>query len=82
VSVVPVRGFNQTVSLSCSGGHPNANCSISPAQLTLNASSPSQARVVITLRPPKNVDHGTFTLTLVGTSTKLSHSTKVGVTVK
>jgi uncharacterized repeat protein (TIGR03803 family) len=48
VSVSPVGGFNQTVTLSCAGAPSEATCSVSPSSLLLNGSSASTATVTVT----------------------------------
>jgi hypothetical protein len=46
--VTPDGGFNQGVSLSCSGSTTGMNCSVSPSSVTLNGTSASSATVTIT----------------------------------
>lgn len=49
VTLSPVSGFNNPVSLSCSSGLPaGASCSFSPASITSNGSSPVSSTVTIT----------------------------------
>ncbi|HEX5483734.1 MAG TPA: choice-of-anchor D domain-containing protein, partial [Terriglobia bacterium] len=49
VTLAPVSGFNNPVSLSCSSGLPTgASCSFSPASITSNGSSPVSSTVTIT----------------------------------
>jgi hypothetical protein len=47
LTVMPSGGFNQTISLSCSGAPSGATCSISPASITLNGSTASNATVTV-----------------------------------
>ena len=47
LTVTPVGGFNQQVSLACSGAPLSTTCSINPAAITLNGSSASTATVTI-----------------------------------
>ena len=48
LSVTPVGGFDQQVSLSCSGAPPVAVCSISPAAVTLDGIDSVHATVTVT----------------------------------
>lgn len=49
VTLTPVNGFNQAVSLSCSSGLPAAaSCSFSPQSVTLNGISPMTASLTVT----------------------------------
>jgi hypothetical protein len=47
-AVSPDGGFSQQVSLSCSGAPADSVCSITPAQVTTNGSTPSSVSVAIT----------------------------------
>lgn len=46
LSISPLGGFNQSVSLSCSGAPPQATCSVSPTSLT----PPAMATVTVTTK--------------------------------
>jgi Bacterial Ig-like domain (group 3)/FG-GAP-like repeat len=48
VVVSPLGGFNQTVSLSCSGAPTQSTCSLSPNSVTLNGSAPASVTVTVT----------------------------------
>jgi hypothetical protein len=48
LNVTPTGGFNQAVSLNCSGAPPFATCNIQPGSVTLNGSSASSANVTVT----------------------------------
>lgn len=48
LSVSPVSGFNQAVSLSCTGVPSGATCSVSPASVTPNGSAAANATVTVT----------------------------------
>jgi len=48
LTIVPSGGFNQTVSLTCTGAPAGATCSISPASVALNGSSASTATATVT----------------------------------
>jgi len=70
VNVVPVDGFNQTVSLACSGAPAQSTCTVSPNSVTLNGKSvPATVSVSTTagtmgLTQPLNAppSSGTFTM--------------------
>ena len=47
LTVIPLNGFNQSVSLSCSQTLQAATCSISPTSVTLNGARPANATVTI-----------------------------------
>jgi hypothetical protein len=78
ISVAPLGGLTGNVSLTCSGGPPNSTCTVSPSSVALSGTS--AAKVVLTT--PKNVDHGTFTLTFTGNLATLTHSASVNLTVQ
>jgi hypothetical protein len=48
LTVTPVNGFNQSVSLSCSSLPANAGCGFSPSNLTLNGLNPATTSLTIT----------------------------------
>ena len=48
VGVSPLGGFNQTVSLSCSGAPAQSTCSLSSNSVTLNGSAPASVTVSVT----------------------------------
>jgi len=48
LNVSPSGGFNQAVSLACSGAPQAGTCAISPSSVTLNGSSASTATLTIT----------------------------------
>src|SRR5712664_3813069 len=48
LNVSPSGGFNQVVSLACSGAPPAGTCTISPNSVTLNGSSASTATLTVT----------------------------------
>ncbi len=50
--VSPLGGFNQTVTLSCSGAPSLSTCSVNPTSLTLNGSSAQNATVTVTTAAP------------------------------
>ncbi|NDQ57249.1 MAG: choice-of-anchor D domain-containing protein [Acidipila sp.] len=48
ITITPVGGFNQAVSLSCSGAPAGATCTVVPSSVTLNGVSPASATVQVT----------------------------------
>lgn len=47
ITVTPLLGSTQTVSLSCSGAPLNSSCTITPTSLTLDGTNPSTADVAV-----------------------------------
>src|SRR5207237_1112058 len=80
ITLTSISGFNGTVSLACSGEPPNSVCAASPQSFTLTGTS--MAEGTVTLHPPRNVNHGTFTLTFSASSGGRTHSANVTLTVK
>lgn len=82
LTLTSLGGFIGNVGVTCAGGPPHSTCTISPNLLTLNGTSTAIA--TIELIPPKNVDHGTFTLVFTATPSGggVSHSTPVSLKVK
>jgi len=78
ISLASLRGLAGSVALSCSGGPPNSTCSINPGAADVNGA----ATAALTLLPPMDVNHGTFTLTFTGTLDGIVHSANVSLTVK
>ena len=52
LSVTPEGGFNQTVSLACSGAPSEATCSVSPGFATLDGKNPATITVSVTTTAP------------------------------
>ena len=48
LNIAPVGGFNQPLTLACSGAPAQSTCSVSPNSITLNGSSVSTATVTVT----------------------------------
>jgi FG-GAP-like repeat/Abnormal spindle-like microcephaly-assoc'd, ASPM-SPD-2-Hydin/FG-GAP repeat len=48
LSISPLSGFNQSISLSCSGAPTAATCSVSPTSVTFNGGNPATATVTVT----------------------------------
>jgi len=47
LQVTPQGGFNQSVTLSCSGAPVNATCSVSPSTVPMNGSAPASVNVMV-----------------------------------
>jgi uncharacterized repeat protein (TIGR03803 family) len=52
LSVVPLGGFNQTVTLGCKDAPPLATCSVSPATVALNGTAVMPATLTVTTTAP------------------------------
>jgi uncharacterized repeat protein (TIGR03803 family) len=48
VAVAPGGGFNQNVTLTCSGAPAQSTCSVSPSSVTLNGTAPAPVSVTVT----------------------------------
>jgi uncharacterized repeat protein (TIGR03803 family) len=48
VAVAPGGGFNQSVTLTCSGAPAQSTCSVSPSSVTLNGTAPAPVSVTVT----------------------------------
>ncbi len=81
LTLTPINGLTGTISLACSGGPPNSTCTVSPSSIAL-AGSAKTATGTVSLLPPTNVDHGTFSLTFTASDGALIHSVTVSLTVK
>jgi hypothetical protein len=85
ISLTALGGLTGSVSLGCGGNPPHSTCAITPSSVMLNGTGAAK----ITLFPPKNVNHGTFTLTFTGifgsgipATGGLTHSTSASLKVK
>jgi len=58
LSLTPLNGFNQAVSLSCSRAPTAAACTISPSSVTLDGSNTSTATVIVTTTAASMVGPG------------------------
>jgi len=47
VTVSPLSGFSETVTLSCSGTPPQSTCTLNPSSVTLNGSSNATANIAV-----------------------------------
>lgn len=79
LTITPIGEFSGTVSLTCGGAPGSTTCSVSPTQVTLNGSNPSQATVAINAAP--NASKGTHTLTFTATSGGLNHKVTASLTI-
>lgn len=84
LSVAPIIGYTGPVALSCSGAPPAGSCTISPTSASLNGTTTVTATVTTATSGmgKKGTPKGTYTLTLTGSFSTLSHSTQVALTVK
>ncbi|MBI3669131.1 MAG: SBBP repeat-containing protein, partial [Acidobacteria bacterium] len=58
LTLTPKEGFNQAVSLSCTGAPSLTTCTVSPSPVTLNGSSNSTATVTVTTTAPGSTPRG------------------------
>lgn len=58
VGVIPQGGFNQAVSLACTGAPSQATCSVRPQSVTLDGKNPAAATVTVTTTAPSLVMRG------------------------
>ena len=72
-----VNGFAGTVNLSNSGCPPASTCTFNPASV----SPPYPASTLTVSTSRRRTPTGTYTLTIIGTSGTLVHSTNVGLTI-
>src|SRR5215470_18982305 len=72
-------GLTGNINFTCSGGPPHSKCTITKP---LVAGNKTVRVVAVTLSPSKNVDHGTWTLTLTGTIGAITHTYTATLTVK
>ena len=74
VTVAPINGFTGSVHLSVSGLPNGARASFNPASISSGSSS-------LTVTAGQRTVRGTYTLTVLGTSGSLSHTTTVTLTI-
>ena len=80
IAVSPVAGpYNPGVTLSCSGLPGFAGCTFSPVTVTPGATG---AKSALTISTSGKTPRGTFTITIVGQSGALQHTTTINLTVK
>jgi hypothetical protein len=81
LSVTPISGFTGTVALSCTAP-PSGSCTMLPTSVALNGTSaPTATATVTATNGKKGTPSGTYTLTLTGTFSTLSHNTTVTITI-
>lgn len=76
----PIAGFNQAISLVCTGAPANTTCAINPTSVTLDGTNTATATVTITVGA--STVPGTYTLTTKGTFFPLSHPATIKLTVQ
>src|SRR5438477_3548468 len=76
VNVAGSAGFSGTVALSVSGLPRKINASFNPSSVVGSGTS------TLKISPNPQAPHGTFTVTITGSSGATSHSTTVGLTVQ
>ena len=76
ITIAPQNGFNETVSLACSGVPTGATCAFSPASVTGGSGS---SQLTITTAP--NMAAGTTPVTVTGTSTTRANQAAVSLAV-
>jgi hypothetical protein len=55
LTVGPELGFNQTVSLACSGAPSLATCAVSPSSVTLDGTNPQTVNITVTTTAPSSL---------------------------
>lgn len=80
ITLTPLTGFNQTISLGCLGAPANSTCKVSPSNVTLDGTNP--ATTTMTLQTTSTTTTGTFNLTVKGVSNGVTHTATVSVTVQ
>ncbi len=85
ITVTSLNGFSGTVSLSPSVSPSGPQVSVSPASVTLSSSGSASATLTVSatssgLYSPA-VSQGSYTVTVTGTGSSLSHSASVSLTV-
>ncbi len=79
VSVLPVGGtVSATVALTCSGAPTGATCALAPSSV-IPGSSGATSKLTVTTSP--KTPRGTFTLTIIGSTSNAQHSTTLLLTV-
>jgi uncharacterized membrane protein len=73
IAVNPVNGFGSSVSLTATGLPNRATATFSP--------NPTTSTSTLTITTQRNVQRGTFTLTIRGTSAALAHTATVTLVI-
>ena len=79
VTVMPVNGFNGTVSLSCAGGPANTTCAMSPTSVSLSGAAIT-AKANITV--PNIAATGTYAVSFTGQSGGVTRSTTATLVIR
>ncbi len=76
VTVNPLNGYSNTVTLSLSGCPSGATCSISPSSV-----GPPYSASTLSVSTTSSIALGTYTITITGTDGTLTHTTTVNLVV-
>jgi hypothetical protein len=79
ITLTPVTGFNQQVTLTCTGAPTGTTCTPNPSQVTLNGSTASTSTLTVNVGSTTTI--GTYTLVVGTTFQNLSHSVNVKLQV-
>jgi sugar lactone lactonase YvrE len=80
VTLKPIAGFNQTISLTCTGSPANTTCALNPASVTLDGVNNGTSVATITVG--SSTAPGTYTLTVKGSFVPLQHPATITLTVQ
>ncbi|MDQ6733636.1 MAG: FG-GAP-like repeat-containing protein [Nitrospirota bacterium] len=73
-----IKGFDNNVQLSCSGGPPGSECADLPQTVHVNGTAYALSGILF----PKKTKPGVYTVTFTGASGSLTHSATASFTVK
>jgi trimeric autotransporter adhesin len=76
----PIAGFNQTISLTCTGAPAGTTCVPNPSSVTLDGVNNGTSLVTVTVG--SSTVTGTYTLTVKGAFVPLQHSATITLTVQ
>lgn len=76
----PIVGFNQTISLTCTGAPAGTTCTPNPTSVTLDGVNNGTSQVTITVG--SSTAPGTYTLTVKGSFVPLQHPATITLTVQ
>jgi trimeric autotransporter adhesin len=79
-TLAPIAGFNQTISLTCTGAPAPTTCTPNPSSVTLNGVGNGTAQVTIAVS--SSTAPGNYTLVVKGAYVPLQHSANITLTVK
>lgn len=80
VTLSPIAGFNQTITLSCSGAPAATTCTPNPSSVTLDGTHNGSSQVAIAVG--STTAPGTYKLTVKGVFTPLQHPATITLTVQ